>query len=94
MNISDAFLNDWYGYLTNQAGHFVLGLFLAYAVPWWMILVGYLGWEIGVGWGGWDSVEDTVFVMLGVAFFRGFRKCAMIAAMFMMSVGVFRRADK
>ena len=26
----DAFLDDWYGWLTNQAGHILLGVFLAF----------------------------------------------------------------
>lgn len=95
MNLNpDSFLNDWYGYITNQAGHFMLGLFAALVVPWWVILGGYLTWEVASGWYGWDSIEDTVFVMLGVAFFKGARKYAMIVSMMIMSYGVFKRGRK
>lgn len=90
----DDFPNDWYAYLTNQSGHFVLGLFLAYALPWWVILGCYVTWEVYSGWYGWDSVEDTAFVIMGVAFFNGARKYAMVLSMLMLSYGVFKRGRK
>lgn len=74
----DAFANDWYGYLTNQAGHsYLVGAPLVLALsPWFGIAapvavgVGYgLIWEIGIQRGRlWrDSFEDTVHVTTGAA---------------------------
>jgi len=75
-----AFLNDWYGWLTNQAGHILLGLFLAfflcvtaffalgelpYRIDVFVVcLLGYVAFEIiSQGWQGYDTIEDTVFVV-------------------------------
>lgn len=75
-----AFLDDWYGWLTNQAGHILLGVFLAFfmcmiayfalgELPYridvfWVCLLGYIAFEIiSQGWQGYDTVEDSVFVV-------------------------------
>jgi len=73
----DDFEDDPYGWLTNQAGHILLGVAMAYALSrsWysfageyppkqtgWLICAAvYIALEIVRGWNCWDSVEDTVF---------------------------------
>lgn len=76
----DAFLDDWYGWLTNQAGHVLLGVFMAFflcVVAFFALgelpyridvfavcLIGYLAFELLTqGWQGYDTIEDTVFVV-------------------------------
>ena len=66
-----------YGHITNQAGHFVIGLF-AYVLLGatggvLVVLIGaayLIGWEWGVQRFSlfWDSVEDAAFVTAGAAF--------------------------
>ena len=75
-----AFLNDWYGWLTNQSGHILLGVFMAFFVcliaffalgelPFRLdvfaaCLFGYVAFELFTqGWQGYDTLEDTVFVV-------------------------------
>ena len=79
----DDFDGDWYGYLTNQAGHaYLVGAPLALILaPWWglvaapfMIGLAYLlAWEIAVQRGrDWrDSLEDSVHVTCGAAVICG-----------------------
>jgi hypothetical protein len=70
----DDFSNDAYGWVTNQLGHFVLGLFVTWAlnglgVPVWLGFVGYLGleaWQLCQG-GRWrDGAADSFFVAAGL----------------------------
>jgi hypothetical protein len=75
-----AFLDDWYGWLTNQAGHILLGVFIAFfmcvaaffvmgELPYRIevfaaCLLGYAAFELFTqGWQGYDTLEDTVFVV-------------------------------
>jgi len=81
------FLGDWYGYATNQLSHMLIGQVSAIVVAssaWWLfgefperiwawlaILAAYLAWGARK-WGGWDSIEDTMFFAIygaGVALF-------------------------
>lgn len=73
----DDFKDDWYGWLTNQCGHVVLGLAVSvsayYAGAWllyapffsaflYWLLVEFFGQSVKL----WrDSIADTLFVMLG-----------------------------
>lgn len=73
----DDFVDDWYGWLTNQIGHISLGVMCALAVSVvWFLVVGefpvkaiiwpaiaavYILIEIARGWTWADSAEDTVF---------------------------------
>jgi len=73
----DNFKNDWYGWITNQCGHVVLGQmlfvgFMAVALfhgeyasrntVWAGIAIGYAFWEIINRGAKWDSLEDFIFV--------------------------------
>jgi hypothetical protein len=75
-----AFLDDWYGWLTNQAAHIFLGLCMAFwlcVIPHLLMgelpyrvdvfaacLIGYIAFEMFFqGWRGYDTIEDTVFVV-------------------------------
>lgn len=72
----DSFANDWYGYLTNQTGHFVLGLFAWAMLAWWrgrlqalaIVAALYAMWEafqLFLVFDIWDALEDWFFVMAG-----------------------------
>ena len=65
----DDFAGDWYGWLTNQAAHFILGgaLQLLFGL-WWV--PAYLAVEVAhyaVGGTVIDGVTDTLFVGCGAA---------------------------
>ena len=102
----DAFLNDWYGYATNQMGHFFLGMALVAAVMAFMVparvavvvvMAGCSVHEIAdIVRGGlwWDGVEDAAFVTLGAVFVAcGWRVILLIASI-VLAVGVAARARK
>ena len=79
----DAFLNDWYGYATNQSGHFLLGLIAVFFL--YMLfrsarrsialtMVVYTAWEVTQLMRGGtmlDGVEDALFVLAGGLFAAG-----------------------
>jgi hypothetical protein len=74
------FAGDWYGWLTNQAGHIALGILAVWLVGMvtaddlpgrWAVLAlavaPYLGFEVGQR-GGWiDSAQDVGFYVLGAS---------------------------
>jgi hypothetical protein len=78
---ADNFRHDWYGHLTNQLGHMVLGLavvagwcaigaawhgeFPAKVVMACTVAAAYLAFELAQGGRLADSIEDTVFVLWG-----------------------------
>jgi hypothetical protein len=76
----DDFAGDWYGWVTNQAGHIALGVLAVWVVgaltaddlpSRWAVLAlalaPYLGWEVGQR-GGWiDSAQDVGFYALGAS---------------------------
>lgn len=76
---ADDFADDWYGHVTNQAGHaYVIGTGLALLgatilpplwVPPVMAALYFLIWEVAIQRGKlWaDSIEDTAFVMAGAS---------------------------
>lgn len=72
----DDFANDWYGWLTNQCGHIVLGLGVSVAMlwAWWWspVVAAAVYWFLVEGWmQRWrlwrDSIMDTFFVMAGAS---------------------------
>ena len=75
----DWFLGDWYGYVTNQSGHFFLGMALSALLTallptrWALALlaVGYGIHEAQDLWrGGYllDGIEDCLFMAAGAGF--------------------------
>lgn len=77
----DAFSDDWYGWITNQAGHALFiggGLFLVLAwmtgrakLPVAITAAGYAIWEVRhyfIAGDALDSFVDWLFVMLGALF--------------------------
>lgn len=77
--IPDPFIGDWYGHITNQSGHFLLGVVALYFCQWLVgiraglciIALGYGGWEVSnmlIGGYWWDSLEDAAYVAAGVGF--------------------------
>lgn len=66
----DSFANDWYGWVTNQSGHFLLGIIIAWVTGrvWTAILIA-LAFEIAQ----WspdlvDSASDVAFTVSGAVF--------------------------
>jgi hypothetical protein len=74
-----SFHADWYGWLTNQAAHVLLGQitfavmmigsmgageFAHRLVVWVTVAVGYVIWEIATRSKLWDAVEDFMFVVI------------------------------
>jgi hypothetical protein len=76
----DDFLDDWYGWLTNQVSHIGVGVKLAFLMclgafvvtgelpyrvdVFAVCLLGYVFFELYFqGWQGFDTVDDTVFVV-------------------------------
>jgi len=74
---SDNFPTDWYGWLTNQAAHVLLGQVLfavmmigslgagefAHRIAVWAaVAIGYAIWEVVTRGRFWDAVEDFMFV--------------------------------
>lgn len=75
----DAFLTDWYGWVTNQAAHVLLvgaGIFALAAVTpldrrqsFWTALALYGVWEVWTFAGDFlDAATDWSFVAMGAAF--------------------------
>jgi hypothetical protein len=75
----DDFARDWYGHVTNQCGHIVLGLAIASIAAalgfWWPIplAAAFLYWLCAEYWlqrAGllWDGLEDASFVAVGASF--------------------------
>lgn len=72
----DAYDIDWYGWVTNQAGHFVLGLIIAAIVRGgWIGVIATLSFAVmieiaqGIGAGYLDSATDVLFTVLGALFY-------------------------
>jgi len=74
LSVSDSFVADPYGYVGNQAGHFLVGMtfciFLSSFLPWWAsmcaVCSGYLVFELTKdGWRTWDTFEDVGYVSFG-----------------------------
>lgn len=74
------FARDWYGWLTNQAGHIALGIFAVWFVgalnaddlpSRWVVLglavAPYIGFEVGQRGGRVDSAQDAGFYILGAS---------------------------
>ena len=79
MRLADAFLSDWYGWITNQAGHALfigVGIFaLAAMTPlsrraaFGVTMALYGWWEVATFAGDvLDGLTDWVFVGMGAAF--------------------------
>lgn len=102
-----SFPRDPEGYLGNQAGHFLIGFWLAYALlPLWgyptplIVGLGYwLVWELGVQRGRlWrDSIEDAIHVTTGAtalcAAMQGWAVWPVMSAQgLLLGVGAWRRS--
>lgn len=87
------FKNDPYGYATNQAGHFCIGLFFALLLPWWLVVLVYVVWEATQVYffkaGIQDSIEDTVFVAGGALF-----PLSAIPVLILWSYGIIKRLER
>lgn len=66
----DAFSNDWYGWLTNQSGHILLGMVIAWATGRaWVALVVAIVFEVLQRSTDYtDSLTDIAFTYAGAIF--------------------------
>ena len=91
--IPDAFSNDWYGWITNQSGHFLLGIiFAAITRRWWpalaiAVLFEVLQWSPDVV----DSITDVAFTFAGALFYKLASDAILWVAIAAFAVGVFQR---
>lgn len=91
--IPDSFTNDWYGWVTNQSGHFTLGLIVAFITgrvwPALAIAVGFelLQWSPDVV----DSVTDVIFTLVGAIFYLSFSSAVLWTFIAALAVGVLQR---
>lgn len=104
----DAYINDPYGHVTNQCGHFVLGIAatclcvfiglwwpipLAVAAVYWVISE-YLIQRAGLFW---DGIEDAGFVAAGAAWpftvLGSWNNLGIVVGVgFALGIGAWRRA--
>ena len=67
----DAFTYDWYGWVTNQSGHFVLGMVIAFITgrvrPAVMVAIIFelIQWSPDIE----DSITDVAFTWIGAIFY-------------------------
>lgn len=64
-----SFDNDPWGFVENQAGHLIIGAFLAWLLPLPVALLVYAAWE-AAQWAfaqgkAWDGAEDAAFAFAG-----------------------------
>lgn len=102
---SDDFADDWYGWMTNQCGHFCLGLGLSLMLGplglsvWWQLAVIIVGYWVVIEFVGqrlrlWrDAIMDTAFVAGGTTFMLAPVIAALICAA-LLSFGVWRRVSR
>lgn len=91
--IPDSFEHDWYGWVTNQSSHFLLGIIIAAITGrWWPALLVAITFEL-LQWSPdiVDSITDIAFTMAG-AFFQLTAKYAILwSAIAAFLAGMFQR---
>lgn len=91
--IPDSFPNDWYGWITNQSGHFLLGIVIAAITRrWWpavvvAVIAELLQWSPDVV----DSITDVAFTVAGSVFYITSNNVMLWSAVAAFMVGVFQR---
>lgn len=89
----DSFPNDWYGWITNQSGHFLLGIVIAAITRrWWPALViaviaELLQWSPDII----DSITDVAFTVAGSVFYITANNVMLWSAVVAFLVGVLQR---
>lgn len=89
----DSFHNDWYGWITNQSGHFLLGIVIAAITGrWWPALIvavtfEFLQWSPDVV----DSLTDVAFTVSGAVFYMVAKNAILWSVVVAMIVGLFQR---
>ena len=69
--IPDAFNNDWYGWVTNQSGHFLLGMVVAFVTcrAWPAVVVAVAFELVQLSPDLIDSLTDVAFTAAGSVFY-------------------------
>lgn len=91
--IPDSFEHDWYGWVTNQSGHFLLGIVIAAITGrWWPALLVAITFEL-LQWSPdvIDSLTDIAFAVAGSIFYSTASNAILWAAVAAFIVGVFQR---
>lgn len=86
-------MNDWYGWVTNQSGHFLLGLVIAFFTKRiWPVIAVSLVFEVAQGFPDvWDSLADVLFALAGGVFYLCYAQPIMIAVVVALAIGVIQR---
>lgn len=91
--IPDAYTNDWYGWVTNQSAHILLGIVIALITRrvWpavvMAVLFEFLQWSTDIV----DSVTDVSFTFAGALFYKIASDAILWTAIAAFAVGAFQR---
>lgn len=89
----DSFPHDWYGWVTNQSGHFLLGVVVAFLFGRiWPAVAVAVAFEL-IQWSpDWiDSITDIAFTFAGAVFFVYSGGAVLYAIIAAMMAGVWQR---
>lgn len=89
----DSYQNDWYGWVTNQSGHFVLGIIIsAITKRLWPILVIAISAEvIQKSPDIVDSITDVAFTLAGGVFYQYASNVLLWSVIVAFITGMFQR---
>lgn len=91
--IPESFDADWYGWVTNQSGHFLLGMVIAFITKRiWPAVALAVAFEI-VQWSPdlIDSLTDVAFTVSGAVFYAIAFNNILWSVIVAMLIGVFQR---
>lgn len=91
--IPDSFEHDWYGWVTNQSGHFLLGIVIAAITGrWWPAMLVAITFEL-LQWSPdvVDSVTDVAFTVSGSIFYCTANNVILWSAVAAFLAGMFQR---
>lgn len=91
--IPDSFTHDWYGWITNQSGHFLLGIVVAAITRrWWLALIIAITFEL-LQWSpdAVDSITDVAFTVAGSIFYIAHNNAILWGTVAALLAGMFQR---
>ena len=91
--IPDSFEHDWYGWVTNQSSHFLIGIIVsAITRRWWPALLVAITFEIlQLSPDIVDSITDVVFTVAGSVFYSTANNAILWSAIAAFLAGTIQR---
>lgn len=89
----DSYDGDWYGWVTNQSGHFLLGMVIALITRrvWPAVMVAiafeFMQWSPDVI----DSITDVAFTVAGALFYLTANNVVLWASVGAFLIGIWQR---